>query len=185
MGSQKLMNGGGYNIDTETGHNGNVLRPLRAANHQHQLNHSDSYGRLRAQENGNTMLSYCNKKVDDFDAYHKLSISNTSQKLPSRATLNGSSTANLTLNGRGRREDEGDYPTMSRASSTTSQIVAKPARPWCWGLCGLCGRSSTGIVNTNNPQQSSVPICLLFIIFLVASVFVVSGIMVYLKAGNF
>lgn len=81
-------------------------------------------------------------------------------------------------------EEMYDFATTSRPPVTASQIIAKPAGPWCWGLCDFYGRSSTGIVNPNNPEQSSVPICILFLIFLVVSIFVVSGIMVYLKSGR-
>jgi len=78
-----------------------------------------------------------------------------------------------------------NFPSnKSRPQLASSKIIAKPASLLCCGLCEVCGKSTIGIVNTNNPQQGSVPICILFLIFLVVSVIVISGIMLFLKAGR-
>ena len=79
------------------------------------------------------------------------------------------------------KEEDGEYPTIGRAPSSGSQIIAKPIRPCCGGCCG---GSTSSAINEGNPHQHAVPICLLFIIFLFAAACVVAGIMFYLKSGK-
>ena len=167
------VNGNGNNHNVTSNGNGNgtgVLRPLRP---QSSIPNSGSYGRLHA-SNGTAMLGMGNTRTDEFEVYNKLSFNNPSNSRPS-------SVANGNTSARRKKEEEGDYPTLARAPSSGSQIVAKPIRPCCGGCCG---GSTTSAINEGNPHQHAVPICLLFIIFLVVSVIVISGIMFYLKSGR-
>ena len=162
---------------TNNNHNNNnnsngsgVLRPLRP------IPNSGSYGRLHT-GNGTAMLGMGGNRVDEFEVYNKLSFNGSSisnNRPPSVA--NGKAS-----NGRRKKEEEGEYPTIARAPSSGSQIVAKPIRPCCGGCCG---GSTSSAINEGNPNQHAVPICLLFIIFLFVSVIVVTGIMFYLKSGK-
>jgi hypothetical protein len=124
------------------------------------------------------MLGLGTNRVDEFEAYNKLSFNGQNNRSATSSVANGS-----TMNGNGRRkkEEEGEYPTLARAPSSGSQIIAKPIKPCCWGCCG---GSTSSAINPGNPHQHAVPVCLLFIIFLFVSVIVVTGIMFYLKSGK-
>ena len=164
----------GSNPSNGNGSGGGVLRPLRQHN---SIPNSNSYGRLHT-GNGNTMLGMSNNRVDDFEVYNKMSYNNNSSARSVLSNGNGNS-----LNGSSRRkkEEDGEYPTIGRAPSSGSQIIAKPIRPCCGGCCG---GSTSSAINEGNPHQHAVPICLLFIIFLFAAACVVAGIMFYLKSGK-
>jgi hypothetical protein len=164
------------NENGASGNGSGVLRPLRPHS---SIPTSGSYGRLH-NGNGSAMLGMTANRTDDFEVYNKLSF-NASGTNGSRATSVASNGLSANGNGRRKKDEDGDYPTIGRAPSSGSQIVAKPIKPCCWGCCG---GSTSSAINAGNPHQHAVPICVLFIIFLFVSIVVVGGIMFYLKSGK-
>ena len=79
------------------------------------------------------------------------------------------------------------YPTIGQGKrSHSQQIIATPHQPCCECLgCrgGMMPGDSMGDVTTENANKGA-PICVLFAIFLLVSIVVISCVMVYLKAGK-
>ena len=71
----------------------------------------------------------------------------------------------------------GDYPAMPKRT-TSMQIIATPHRP-CFE-CN-CWDKMTGV---SEGGRGHTPICVLFTVFLVFSMLVVSGVMLYLRGGE-
>jgi len=77
------------------------------------------------------------------------------------------------------------YPSLGPGKrSHSQQIIATPHQPCCECLgCRGDYRDSMGDVTTENANKGA-PICVLFAIFLLVSIVVISCVMVYLKAGR-
>ena len=76
-----------------------------------------------------------------------------------------------------------DYPTIGKGKrSQSQQIIATPHQPCCECL-GCSSGGTMGDVTTENGSKGA-PICVLFAIFLLVSIVVISCVMVYLKAGR-
>ena len=76
-----------------------------------------------------------------------------------------------------------EYPTIGKGKrSQSQQIIATPHQPCCECL-GCTSGGNMGDVTTENGSKGA-PICVLFAIFLLVSIVVISCVMVYLKAGR-
>ena len=77
------------------------------------------------------------------------------------------------------------YPSLGHGKrSHSQQIIATPHQPCCECLgCRGDYRDSLGDVATEGTNKGA-PICVLFAIFLLVSIVVISCVMVYLKAGR-
>ncbi len=122
-------------------------------------NYDQSFG------NANT-ADVTTRLLEDTDSSHHMGLGN-SMNNKNDNVLNANGEA---VGGAGQTEvtelPEDAYPSIAKPSASM-QIIATRNRPCC-----ECVR---------NDQRA--PICLLFIIFLVVSVSVISGVMIYLKSG--
>ncbi len=90
-------------------------------------------------------------------------------------------------------DDRSSFPTLPRRTNSVP-VIATPHRPLCdcsgcvdilcsGGVGGFRLRGSAAGGTARNGGQHA-PICLLFSVFLIFSLLVVSGIMIYLRGGN-
>ena len=79
------------------------------------------------------------------------------------------------------RRDEAGFPLLPRPASSV-QIIATPHKP-CFD-CACWRENCGGGAGAANANGKSTPICVLFAIFLVFSLAVVSGVMIYLRGGK-
>lgn len=108
--------------------------------------------------------------------HHHIGVSGVSSRFSDDA-IDASISLNNHINNMNNLKDstqeekppEEAYPTMAKPSPSL-QIIATRNRPCC-----ECIRA----------DQRGAPVCLLFLIFIVVSISVISGVMIYLKSGNY
>ena len=147
-------------------------------------------------KNGNGIV---NTSVPNKSLYDMVDVATTVSsrtKLPNaggrkESGRNKSGDANMNSSERSLLNDcDGEYPTVGKPTRTRSQqIIATPHEPCCecLGCAGMRGGMASGMsmgdVTSENTNRGA-PICVLFAIFLLVSIVVISCVMVYLKAGR-
>ena len=167
--------------------------PMGNGIHSKGLNNVTGSSSMNNKNGNGNFLRNSNVNGEDYPGTVDVGTTINSRKKSSHAdsntVLNRTNGGDLDMNNSDRSQltnsDPISYPSIGQGKrSQSQQIIATPHQPCCECLgCRGDYRDSMGDVSTGDTNKGA-PICVLFAIFLLVSIVVISCVMVYLKAGR-